>query len=149
MKPEQPANSIPDHVVHWSIAFLVLLFVGFAYVMMCILGMTAGSMRVEAELKKQLPETAAPAISMDEENWPDEMILSLSETGAPSINDEPVTDLPKELGRLLKNAGKRKVIVTIIAHEKTPYPRVIDTLDALAKAGIKDVTFTVGSEEGF
>lgn len=149
MKPTQPAGGIPDRIIHWSIALLVLIFFGFLFVMSRIWIVTAGSIRVEAELKRQLPEIVPQALPLNEEDWPDEVSLSLSETGAPSINDESASDLPKALEQLIKSAGKRKLIVTVVAHEKTPYSRVIDILDALAKAGIKDVTFTVGIEEGF
>jgi DNA gyrase/topoisomerase IV subunit B len=40
-----------------------------------------------------------------------------------------------------------KVMVTIQAEEQARYERVIDVLNAMAKARIGNVTFTVGSEE--
>ncbi len=155
MNAKRLPGGVTDRVIHWSIAFLILLFIGFFFLMSRIWHVTYGSLRVEAELKKQLPNLASPASAstpqtpLNEADSPDEVILSLSETGEPSLNDEPVTDLPKALTQLLKDAGKRKLIVTLQAHPKAPFGAVTATLDALKKAGIANVTFVVGSEEGF
>lgn len=86
---------------------------------------------------------------MNEEDWSNEVIISLSEAGEPSINEEPVSNLPKALAKLLKDVGKRKLIVTLKVHSKTSLEKVTQTLEALAKARIINVTFTVGSEENF
>lgn len=148
-------GGVTDRMLHWSVAFLTLLFIGFFFLMSSIWHVTAGSIRVEAELKKQLPglvtaeSTPSFPNSLNDENFRDEVIMSLSETGAPSLNEEPVNDLPKALEQLVKNAGKRKLIVTVEAHPKTTLEKVTQALDALAKAGIANVTFTVGSEENF
>jgi biopolymer transport protein ExbD len=147
MNSKRLPGGVTDRVIHWSIAFLILLFIGFFFLMSRIWLVTYGSMRVEAELKKQLPDLVPP--SLNEEDWPDEVIMSLSEAGEPSINEEPVSDLHKALEQLLKDAGKRKLIVTLEAHPKTSLEKVTQTLEALAKAGIANVTFTVGSEENF
>lgn len=157
MNAKRLPGGVTDRVIHWSIAFLILLFIGFFFLMSRIWLVTYGSMRVEAELKKQLPELASPAATsastprtpLAEEDWPDEVFLSLSEKGEVSLNEEPVSDLPQALAKLLKDAGKRKLIVTLEAHPKSSLEQVTQTLDALKKAGIANVTFTVGSEENF
>lgn len=154
MNSKRLPGGVTDRVIHWSIAFLILLFIGFFFLMSRIWLVTYGSMRVEAELKKQLPEhaslsSASTPPSLNEEDWPDEVIMSLTEAGEPSIHEEPVSNLPKALEQLLKDAGKRKLIVTMEAHPKASLEKVTQTLEALAKAGIANVTFTVGSEENF
>lgn len=155
MNSKRLPGGVTDRVIHWSVAFLILLFIGFFFIMSSIWRVTSGSVRVEAELKKQLPDLASPTSSsgsldpLNTDDLPDEVVMSLSETGEPSINEEPVSDLPKALEQLLKAAGKRKLIVTLVAHPKTSLEKVTQALDALAKARIANVTFTVGSEENF
>lgn|GEM_PF-3542461 len=155
MNAKHPPGGVTDRVIHWSIAFLILLFIGFFFLMSHIWHVTYGSIRVETELKKQLPELASPASAstpltpLSEDDWPDEVFMSLSERGELSLNEEPVGDLSKALAKLLKDAGKRKLIVTLEAHPKASFSDVTKTLDSLKSAGITNVTFMVGNEENF
>jgi biopolymer transport protein ExbD len=105
-------------------------------------------------LNSQLPGTAATSSSTD---FVDEQIITISDTGEVSLNDEPFDspasqDLPQLKATLLRlkqnsEAAKTPAVVTIISDEQAKYSRTIDVLDALAVAKIDNVTFTVNEEE--
>jgi biopolymer transport protein ExbD len=88
---------------------------------------------------------------------PDEIIIAVSEDDTVSMNDEEVgqpgdkalKSMTDDLIRLRKEAEGRgsKVLVTLQTEEQTKYYRIIDVLDALSRAQIANVTFTVGSED--
>ena len=73
------------------------------------------------------------------------------------LNEEPMDapasrDLPQLRATLtrLKKAGdeaKAPTLVTVVSEPSAKYSRTIDVLDALAIAGISNVTFTVSEEE--
>ena len=87
----------------------------------------------------------------------DEQIITISDTGEVSLNEEPydsATDknLPHLKGVLMKlkqscDAAKSPAVVTIVSDENAKYSRTVDVLDALAVAHIDNVTFTVSEEE--
>ena len=45
------------------------------------------------------------------------------------------------------DAAKSKLVVTLISHPDSAYYRTIDVLNALAVAGVTNVTFTSDSEQ--
>jgi len=84
-------------------------------------------------------------------------VLTITEAGEVSLNDEPLSpagDLAmqrlKDTLTRLKVAGdqaKSPTLVTVVSEPNAKYSRTIDVLDALAVAGINQVTFTVNEEE--
>ncbi|MCE9542171.1 MAG: biopolymer transporter ExbD, partial [Verrucomicrobia bacterium] len=86
----------------------------------------------------------------------DETIISISDEGEVSLNDEPFdspesADLPQlraTLMRLKENAdnAKQPAVVTIVSDAQAKYSRTIDVLNALASAKISNVTFNVNEE---
>ena len=63
--------------------------------------------------------------------------------------DKKLPRLTLDLVKLKKDADARgsKVLVTLETEEQARYERIIDVLNALGKAQISNVTFTVGNEE--
>jgi biopolymer transport protein ExbD len=114
----------------------------------------AGSVKVEKELNTKLPGVAVTSGPTD---FVDEQIIAISPQGDITLNDEPFdslgsTDLPQLKATLtrLKQAGdaaKSPVLITIVSDPQAKYRRTINVLDALAVAGIGNVTFTVSEEE--
>lgn len=127
-----------------DVVFVVLVF---------FMSLTA-AIKIEAELNTKLPGTAATSASVD---FPDEQTISIEVNGQVLLNDDPLdhpTDsaVPKLTGTLMRlkqnaDAAKSTLLVTISSAPKAPYYRTIDVLNALAAAGIDNVTFTV--DEGF
>jgi biopolymer transport protein ExbD len=142
-----------DNVV---MGFQIAPMIDVVFVIMLFFMVMAGAVKVERELKTQLPGIGTPALS-DEQTPPDEIIVTIEEAGVVTLNEEEF-DTPENkslpnftstLMRLKQEADSRnaKVMVTIQAEEQARYERVIDVLNSMSKARITNVTFTVGSEE--
>lgn len=139
-----------------TMGFQIAPMIDVVFVIMLFFMVMAGAVKVERELKTQLPGLGTPALS-DESTPPDEIMVTVEEAGVVTLNEEEF-DSPENkalpnftatLLRLKQEADHRnaKVMVTIQAEEQARYERVIDVLNAMAKAKIANVTFTVGGEE--
>lgn len=142
-----------------AVGFQIAPMIDVVFVIMLFFMVMVGSVKVERELKSQLPGLAPPSADAPQE-LPDEIIVGVEESGAVTLNEEefdsnrPDKSLPDfiaTLARLKQEADNRKakVIVTIQAEEQATYERVIDVLNALAVAKVANVTFTVGGDTGF
>ena len=141
-----------------AVGFQIAPMIDVVFVIMLFFMVMVGSVKVERELKSQLPGLAPPSDEAPKE-MPDEIIVGVEESGSVTINEEEFdgpTDkkLPNftaTLARLKQEADNRnaKVIVTISAEEQATYERVVDVLNALAVAKVANVTFTVGGDSGF
>jgi biopolymer transport protein ExbD len=128
------------------------------FVIMLFFMVMAGAVKVERELKTSLPGLAPANLDKPQE-MPDEIVVSVEETGVVTLNEEEFDtpeskDLPNFTSTLVllkQEADNRgaKVLVTIEAEEQAKYERVIDVLNSMAKAKISNVTFTVGSDSFF
>lgn len=139
-----------------NMGFQIAPMIDVVFVIMLFFMVMAGAVKVERELKTQLPGLGTPALNNDSVP-PDEIMVTVEETGVVTLNEEEfdsATDkiLPNftaTLMRLKQEADHRnaKVMVTIQAEEQARYERVIDVLNSMAKAKIGNVTFTVGGED--
>src|SRR3954466_971979 len=137
-----------------NFGFQIAPMLDVVFVIMLFFMVMAGAGKIENELNTQLPGTATTSGRTD---FVDEQIITISDTGEVSLNDEPFDsaqskDLPQlkaTLMRLKQNAdaAKTPAVVTIISDEQAKYSRTVDVLDALAVARIDNVTFTVSEEE--
>ena len=137
-----------------NLGFQIAPMIDVVFVIMLFFMVMAGAVKVENELNTQLPGTAETSGAIE---FVDEQIITISDTGEVSLNDEPFDspesrDLPQLKGtlmRLKQNADTAKApsVVTIISDEQAKYSRTVDVLDALAVAKIDNVTFTVNEEE--
>jgi len=137
-----------------SVGFQIAPMIDVVFVIMLFFMVMAGAVKVENELNTQLPGTAATSESTD---FVDEQIITISDTGEVSLNEEPFDsaqskELPQLKGTLQRlkqnaDAAKTPAVVTIVSDEQSKYSRTIDVLDALAVAKIDNVTFTVSEEE--
>ena len=137
-----------------NFGFQIAPMIDVVFVIMLFFMVMAGAVRIENELNTQLPGTAETSNSVD---FVDEQIITISDIGEVTLNDEPfdsiqskeLPQLKATLMRLKENAdaAKTPAVVTIISEEQAKYSRTIDVLDALAVAKIDNVTFTVNEEE--
>lgn len=137
-----------------NLGFQIAPMIDVVFVIMLFFMVMAGAVKVENELNTQLPGTAATSSSTD---FVDEQIITISDIGEVSLNDEPLDspqskELPQLKGTLLRlkqnaDAAKTPAVVTIVSDEQAKYSRTIDVLDALAVAKIDNVTFTIDDEE--
>ena len=137
-----------------NVGFQIAPMIDVVFVIMLFFMVMAGAVKIENELNTQLPGTAATSTSTD---FVDEAIITISDIGEVSLNDEPFDtpqskELPQLRGTLMRlkqnaDAAKTPAVVTIISDEQAKYSRTVDVLDALAVAKIDNVTFTVAEEE--
>lgn len=154
MKPGKKRRVL--HVDEVNVGFQIAPMIDVVFVIMLFFMVMAGAVKVERELKIQLPGLGTPELS-NENTPPDEIVVTVEESGMVNLNDEPfdteadkaLPNFTNTLRRLKQEADHRKakVIVTIQAEEQARYERVIDVLNALAKVQIANVTFTVGGED--
>ncbi len=138
-----------------NMGFQIAPMIDVVFVIMLFFMVMAGAVKVERELKTSLPGLAPANLDKPQE-MPDEIVVSVEETGVVTLNEEEFDtpenkELPNFTSTLLllkQEADNRgaKVIVTIEAEEQAKYDRVIDVLNSMAKAKISNVTFTVGSD---
>ena len=138
-----------------NLGFQIAPMIDVVFVIMLFFMVMAGAIKKEMELKQQLPGVNTP--SADAPEMPDEVTIAVEETGHVTLNEEELDPLesktmPNLVGTLMRlnqeaKERKAKVLVTIQAEEQALYDRVIDVLNALAKAQVTNVTFTVGGEE--
>ncbi len=123
-----------------DVVFVILVF---------FMSLTA-TIKIEAELNTRLPGGISTAAAVD---FPDEQTIAIETDGQVLLNDAPF-DAPNDpslptlfntLLRLKENAdnAQTKLLITISSAPQAPYHRTIDVLNALAAAGISNVTFTV------
>lgn len=145
---------LENNVNEGNLGFQIAPMLDVIFVIMLFFMVMAGSVKVERELNTQLPGSAETSASTD---FVDEQIITISDIGEVSLNDEPLdsptsTDLPQLRGTLMRlkqnaDAAKTPAVVTIISDPAAKYSRTVDVLDALAVAEIGTVTFTVSEEE--
>jgi len=137
-----------------NLGFQIAPMIDVVFVIMLFFMVMAGSIKVENELNSQLPGNAETSGATE---FVDEQIINVAENGEVLLNEEPM-DSPQshELPQLrttltrLRQAGeqaKAPVLVTVVSEANARYSRTVDVLDALAVAGISNVTFTVTEEE--
>ena len=136
-----------------TMGFQIAPMVDVVFVIMLFFMVMAGAVKVENELSTKLPGSAESSTSTE---FNDETIISISDEGEVSLNDEPLdsadsAELPQLRGTLLRikqNAdnAKQPAIVTIVSDAHAKYSRTIDVLNALAAAKITNVTFNVNEE---
>ena len=136
------------------IGFQIAPMIDVVFVILLFFMVMAGAVKVEKELPSQLPGNAETQSATE---MMDEMVIAITESGDVSLNDEPMdTPTSHELPALkstlirLKQAAdqsKTPVLVTVVSEQQAKYSRTVDVVNALAVAGISNVTFTVSEEE--
>ncbi len=138
-----------------NLGFQIAPMIDVVFVIMLFFMVMAGAVKVEHELKIALPGSTPPQAT--EVELPDEITIAIAEDGSVTMNEEEfdtpadkrMPRLTNDLIKLKKDADARgsKVLITLQTEEQTKYERIIDVLNALARAQIANITFTVGSEE--
>lgn len=136
------------------LGFQIAPMIDVVFVIMLFFMVMAGTVKVERELNTQLPGSAETSGATD---FVDEQVITIAENGEVMLNEEPMdTPVSRELPSLkntlmrLKKASdeaKSPTVVTVVSEPNAKYSRTVDVLDALAMAGVVNVTFTVSEEE--
>jgi len=116
---------------------------------------TAKPIKQESEIDIGLPGTVSQEQSVD---IPDEQRILIEGSGQVYLNDQPMdspssAQLPTLLKTLLRfkesaDANKSEALVTIDAADDAKHQRIVDVMNAAAKAKITGITFADSSETG-
>jgi len=118
---------------------------------------TAKPVKQESDVNIGLPGTVEQEETLE---IPDEQRIVIRADGQVLLNELPLdapndTQLPALVGTLMRfkqasDANKSEALVTIEADDNAQHQRIVDVLNACAKAGITGVTFAdaSGEEEG-
>lgn len=133
------------------LGFQLAPMIDVVFVLMLFFMLMAGAVKMEREIR-----TAMPGSIIDDSFGSEELTIAITEDGTVTMNDEEFdspTDkkLPRlttDLSKLKKDSDLRgsKVLVTLQTETQVRYERIMDVLNALAKAKITNVTFTLGEE---
>ena len=136
-----------------AFGFQIAPMIDVVFVIMLFFMVMAGAVKVERELNTQLPGSAETSSATE---FVDEQVIAISEAGEVLLNEEPMDgpqsrDLPALKATLLRlkkasDEAKSPTMVTVVSEPEAKYSRTVDVLDALALAGISNVTFTVTEE---
>ncbi len=137
-----------------NVGFQIAPMIDVVFVIMLFFMVMAGAVKVERELNTRLPGSAETSGPTD---FVDEIVITISEAGEVSLNDEPMDtpasrEMPQLRGTLMRlkqasDSAKSPTLVTVVSEPEARYSRTVDVLDALAIAQIENVTFTVTEEE--
>lgn len=140
-----------------DIGFQIAPMIDVVFVIMLFFMVKAGNRQKETEIKSKLPGNAEVSTALTSE--PMEETITIDEGGVIALNEDildpgnvPNSDLKKlkdQMMRLAEQSKSTKVepIVTVSTQPDTKYSRVVDVLNAISHAGIKNMTFSVGGDE--
>ncbi|RRJ97762.1 biopolymer transporter ExbD [Opitutaceae bacterium TAV4] len=144
---------LPAHTANPDVGFQIAPMLDVMLVLLIFFMALAAQIRIEHILQTKLPGVAVASGTAE---FVDEQILIIDEAGEVTLNDETYDnaashEMPQLTGTLMRlkessDAAKSKVVVTLVSHPESPYYRTIDVLNALAVAGITNVTFTADAE---
>ncbi len=124
------------------------------FVIMLYFMVMAGAVKVENAHNTKLPGKVEASTAT---TTPDEISIRIEDDGQIYLNEDPLDtpeskNLPELAGNLSQlressESSKSEVLVTIYANEQAKYTRIVDTLDALSRAKISNVSFQAGSPD--
>ncbi len=130
------------------LGFQIAPMIDVVFVILLFFMVAAGNARMENALNTQLPGGPTSI------NLPDDIVIRITEDGQVYLNDEPVDhperkDLKELAGgmtqlRQASDSAGTSLLITIEAEEQAKYDRVVDVLDALTRAKVRNVTFMAG-----
>lgn len=139
-----------------NLGFQLAPIIDVIFVIMLFYMVRAGQLKVEHRLNMTLPGSAIGLTS--DPTPPDDVIISIDDQGSVTLNEEEIAaasdvkmdSLAVLLTKLRENADAHggKVLATLQTDPAVPYQRVIEVMNALSRAKIVNMTFTVGEGEG-
>lgn len=137
-----------------DLGFQIAPLIDVVFVILVFFMALAAQIRIEQILQTRLPGVAVADGPVE---FMDEQVIAIDANGEVMLNDDPYDagsghELPQLTGTLMRlkessDAAKSRVVVTLMSHPDSRYDRTIDVLNALAVAGITNVTFTTEQEE--
>jgi biopolymer transport protein ExbD len=142
------------HSSEVHLGFQIAPMIDVVFVIMLYFMVMAGAVKVENAHNTKLPGKVEASTAT---TTPDEISIRIEDDGQIYLNEDPLDtpeskNLPELAGNLSQlressESSKSEVLVTIYANEQAKYTRIVDTLDALSRAKISNVSFQAGSPD--
>jgi biopolymer transport protein ExbD len=123
------------------------------FLLICFFIISSKPPRYEADLGMTLPGSVSDEISME---MPEEVRVGILADGSVEVNDavvgergdQPLKSLISLLEKFKESAdlNQSKALVTVDADNQSNHQRIVDVLNACARAGVTGVT--IGDDEG-
>jgi len=156
-------SRIRNEAKNEDIGFQIAPMIDVVFVVMLFFMVKVGARQTETVIKSKLPGSAETSTSVQGLESLEETI-AIDEVGVISHNDETLEGMGKgqfkgredpdlkqlkdRMKRLVEQskADKTEIIVTVNTQPDTKYARIVDVLNALQYAGIKNMTFSVSED---
>lgn len=139
-----------------NLGFQMAPMIDIIFVIMLFYMVRAGELKMERQLNMTLPSLQKEPATPSDQPF-EELLLTVDEEGVVYLNDNEVgapedaklESLAALLASIRQNASDSgvKVLATLKTEDATPYQRVMAVMNALAKAKISNLTFTVGEDQ--
>ncbi|MEI6176905.1 MAG: biopolymer transporter ExbD [Verrucomicrobiota bacterium] len=137
-----------------NLGFQIAPMIDVVFVIMLFFMAMVGSLKIENSHNTKLPGKVEASTAT---NLPDEISIRIEDDGQIYLNEDALDspeskNLPELAGSLNQlressDSSQSQVLVTIYANEQARYERIVDTLDALSRAKISNVSFQAGSPD--
>jgi len=139
-----------------NLGFQLAPIIDVIFVIMLFYMVRAGQMKMEHRLSMTLPGGCGLPGSYSIP--PDEVLITIDDEGVVLLNEDEVglvgdtklEELAGRLAQLRENAALHggKMLATLQTDPAVPYQRVIEVMNALSRARIVNMTFTVAEVDG-
>lgn len=134
-----------------DVGFQIAPMIDVVFVILVFFMALAAQIRIERILQTRLPGVAPASEPVE---FFDEQVIQIDAGGAVYLNEDEfdrgsVSGLPQLTATLRRvkessDAARTSVVVTVLSHPDSRYARTIDVLNALAAAGVTQVSFASG-----
>jgi biopolymer transport protein ExbD len=144
----------PRRTEHPQIELQIAPMIDVCFLLLFFYILTSKPMKQEGDMSLTLPGTVGQTEAVD---IPDEQRIEITQQGQIVLNeikagdpaDTQLSTLVTMLKRFKESAdnAKSEALVTLMAHDDAVHQRIVDVLNACARAGIQGVTFGGEGEE--
>lgn len=146
--------ALPRKIEHPQIELQIAPMIDVCFLLLFFYILTSKPTKPEADVSMTLPGTVAQEEAVD---IPDEQRIQIQQNGQVVLNEQPMDtptsrDLPNLYATLKRfkessDANKSKALITVDAQDRALHQRIVDVLNACAKAEITGVTFATAADE--
>jgi biopolymer transport protein ExbD len=140
--------ALPRRVENPQVELQIAPMIDVGFLLLFFYILTTKPMQPEADMSMTLPGTVAQSEAVE---IPDEQRIEIQQNGSVVLNELPLgKPEDQELGAVIGSlkrfkesaeAARAEALVTLVPHDEVPHQRIVDVLNACARAGITGVTF--------
>lgn len=140
--------ALPRRIENPQVELQIAPMIDVCFLLLFFYILTSKPMKPEGDMSMTLPGTVAQTESVE---IPDEQRIEIDAAGNVMLNemklavaaDRGMPQLVAALERFRKSAeaARSKALVTLVPHDDVPHQRIVDVLNACARASINAVTF--------